>query len=133
MTSIEEVRIEPDHYRHIAISQAIKAAGLIFVSGQLGIGACGRLISPHAPAEQAEQAFANLGHVLTAAGSAFAHVVKVVIYVTDLPTMFPIVESMRRKYFTPPYPADTIVEVDALAARGALIEIEAIALPSSTS
>lgn len=128
MTVIEGVKIEPDHYRHIAISQATRANGIVFISGQLGIDCGGHLVCRKQPHAQAEQAFVNLGRVLDAAGSAFSHVVKVTIYVTDLHTMFPIVEAMRRKYFVEPYPADTIVSINALAAEGALIEIEAIAL-----
>jgi len=40
--------------------------------------------------------------------------------------------ELRRRYFTAPYPADTIVEVGALALPGLMIEIEAVALVEGT-
>jgi 2-iminobutanoate/2-iminopropanoate deaminase len=40
---------------------------------------------------------------------------------------FPAIVEARRKYFTPPYPADTIVEVKSLALPDLLIEIDVIA------
>ena len=41
---------------------------------------------------------------------------------------FPKIVELRGRYFTPPYPADTIVEVTSLYSPDALIEIEAIAV-----
>ena len=41
---------------------------------------------------------------------------------------FPKIVELRRKWFTPPYPADTIVEVRSLALPELMIEIDAIAL-----
>jgi 2-iminobutanoate/2-iminopropanoate deaminase len=41
---------------------------------------------------------------------------------------FPKIVELRGRYFTPPYPADTIVEVTSLYSPQALIEIEAIAV-----
>lgn len=55
--------------------------------------------------------------------------VKVTIFVTDMKN-FPEVVELRRKYFTPPYPADSIVEVSGLYTPEAMFAIEAIALVS---
>ena len=52
--------------------------------------------------------------------------VKVTIFLTDMDNFNEIVE-LRRKYFSPPYPADTIIEVKALYTAEAMIEIEAVA------
>lgn len=41
---------------------------------------------------------------------------------------FPKIVELRGRYFTPPYPADTIVEVTSLHSPEALIEIEVIAV-----
>jgi enamine deaminase RidA (YjgF/YER057c/UK114 family) len=81
---------------------------------------------------QAEQAFANLSKVLESGGSSLADVVKVTIFLTDMDNFGKIVE-LRERYFTPPYPADTLVEVSSLARpewlnAELLIEIEAIAV-----
>ena len=53
--------------------------------------------------------------------------VKVNIYLTDM-SNFPKIVALRAKHFSKPYPADTIVEVRALALPELMIEIEAMAL-----
>ncbi len=63
-------------------------------------------------------------------GSNLNDVVKVTIFVTDMGN-FEEVVAARRRYFSEPYPADTIVEVRALYTPEAMIEIEAIALASA--
>jgi enamine deaminase RidA (YjgF/YER057c/UK114 family) len=65
--------------------------------------------------------------VLRAGGSCLANVIKVTIFLRDMSNFSKIVE-LRGRYFTPPYPADTIVEVTSLYSPDALIEIEAIAV-----
>lgn len=62
-----------------------------------------------------------------AGGSSLANVVKVTIFLTDMRNFQKIVE-LRGRWFTPPYPADTIVEVRSLYSPDAMIEIEAIAV-----
>jgi 2-iminobutanoate/2-iminopropanoate deaminase len=69
----------------------------------------------------------NLQRVLHAGGSSLANVIKVTIFLRDMSNFLKIVE-LRRRYFMPPYPADTIVEVASLYSPDALIEIEAIAV-----
>ena len=76
---------------------------------------------------QAEQVFANLERVLRAGGSSLANVIKVTIFLRDMSNVRKIV-ALRGRYFTAPYPADTIVEVTSLYSPDALIEIEAIAV-----
>lgn len=55
------------------------------------------------------------------------HVVKVTIFVTDMAVIDRVVR-LRREFFTPPYPADTIAQVASLADPDWLIKIEAIAV-----
>jgi enamine deaminase RidA (YjgF/YER057c/UK114 family) len=76
---------------------------------------------------QARQVFENLNRVLRSGGSSLRNVVKVTIFLRDMSNFSKIVE-LRERYFTPPYPADTIVEVSSLYSPEALIEIEAIAV-----
>ena len=70
--------------------------------------------------------------VLEAGGSSLANVVKVTIFLRDM-TSFPKVVELRGRWFTPPYPADTIVEVSSLALPELLIEIEAIAVADAAA
>ena len=99
----------------------------MITSGQAAIDKHGNLVGVGDFAAQAEQVFANLAEVLEAGGSSLAQVIKVTIYLTDM-ARFPDIVALRERYFTPPYPADTIVEVKALALPELEIEIEATAL-----
>lgn len=126
---IERVRTEPDPYEPYLLSQAIRAGDLLFISGQAGYDGEGQIV-PGGFDAQAAQAFANLERALRAGGSSLAEVVKVTIFVTDMAANFPAVVERRRRHFTPPYPADTIVEVVGLYTPEAQIEIEATAVVS---
>jgi enamine deaminase RidA (YjgF/YER057c/UK114 family) len=65
--------------------------------------------------------------VLEAAGSGLDRIVKVTIFLTDMAANFPKIVDLRGRWFSEPYPADTIVEVTSLALPELEIEIEAIA------
>jgi reactive intermediate/imine deaminase len=120
----ERVRTDPDPYEPYRISQAMRVGDLVFVSGQAAIDENG-LVGVGDFDAQAEQVFRNLKRVLEAGGSSLADVVKVTIYLTDMAN-FPKIVELRGKWFTEPYPADTIVEVASLALPELEIEIEAI-------
>jgi 2-iminobutanoate/2-iminopropanoate deaminase len=122
---IQRVETRPDPYEPYLLSQAIRLGDLVFVSGQAGYDDQGRIVSGGFRA-QAERAFANLERALIAGGASLASVVKVTLFVKDMGNFADVIE-LRRKYFKPPYPADTIVEVSALYTPEALFEIEAVA------
>lgn len=122
---IEQVITQPDNYAPFLLSQGIKFGNLLFISGQAGAGDDGKIVEGGFVA-QGEQAFSNLKRALEAGGSSLDDVVKVTIFVTDMGHFKDVVE-LRRKFFTAPYPADTIAEIKALYDPKAMIEIEAIA------
>lgn len=122
---LERVITQPDHYEPYLLSQGIRFGNLLFISGQAGSGSDGNIIDGGFRA-QGEQAFSNLRRALEAGGSSLRDVIKVTIFVTDMRHFQEVVE-LRRKFFTAPYPADTIAEIKALYDPKALIEIEAIA------
>jgi 2-iminobutanoate/2-iminopropanoate deaminase len=74
---------------------------------------------------QARQVFTNLESVLDAAGSSFADVLKVNVYLTDLAD-FQVVNAIYAEAFTEPFPARTTIGVAGLPL-GAAVEIELIA------
>ena len=127
MTDVEQIRLDPDPYEPFKLSQAFRVGDLVIVSGQAAIDQDGHIVGVGDFDAQAEQVFRNLTRVLAAAGSGLDRVVKVTIYLTDMGN-FPKIVELRGTWFTPPYPADTIVEVSALALPGLEIEIEAIAV-----
>ena len=106
-------------------SQAIRADGYLFCSGQLGLDpATGELVADDTAA-QAEQSLRNLGAVLAAAGLTFEDVVKTTIFLADMAD-FAAVNAVYGRVVTDPPPARSTVAVAALP-KGGRVEIEAIA------
>ena len=106
-------------------SQAIRADGYVFCSGQLGLDpATGDFVAGDVGA-QAEQALRNLGAVLKAAGLTFEDVVKTTIFLADMAD-FAAVNDVYGRFVTDPPPARSTVAVAALP-KGGRVEIEATA------
>jgi len=124
---ISQIKITPDTYEPFRLAQGHRMGDLLFISGQTAIGDDGKLLGIGDFDAQAQKAFENLDKVLKAGGSSLKNVVKVTIMLRDMGNFEKIV-ALRGKYFSPPYPADTILEVSSLFSPDALIEIEAIAV-----
>jgi reactive intermediate/imine deaminase len=124
-----QISTDPDPYRAFNIAQAYRVGELIFVSGQAALDLEGNLVGIGDFEMQARQAFENLRAVLQAGGSDLDKIIKVTIFIKDMAN-FPKFVELRERYFSEPWPADTIVEVSALALPELEIEIEAIALTS---
>ncbi|MFZ1880836.1 MAG: Rid family detoxifying hydrolase [Gaiellaceae bacterium] len=124
----EAVRTEaaPAPYQGAPYSQAIKANGLVFVSGQLSLRPGEKELTPGAIAEQTEQVFANLSAILEAAGTSLEKLVKTTVFLQNLDD-FPGMNEVYAKHVGTTPPARSTVEVAKLPS-GALVEIEAIAL-----
>lgn len=123
--TLERITTSPDPYEPFLLSQGIRTGNLLFISGQAGYDEDGRIVEGGFRA-QGERAFANLERALKAGDASLRTVAKVTIFVTDMSNFGEVVE-LRRKYFAAPYPADSIVAVQALYTPEAMIEIEAIA------
>ncbi|MBT8442593.1 MAG: RidA family protein [Gammaproteobacteria bacterium] len=126
-TDAKRIQTEPDYYEPFRIAQAYRVGDLIMTSGQASLDKDGNIVGVGDFDAQAAQTFANLQELLQVAGSDLAKVVKVTVYLRDM-NNFPKMLELRERYFTPPYPADTIVEVSSLALPELEIEIDAIAL-----
>jgi 2-iminobutanoate/2-iminopropanoate deaminase len=122
---LKRVHTIPDVYEPFRLSQGIRLGDVLYISGQAGYADDGKIVKGGFR-EQGEQAFSNLRRALEAGGSNLDNVVKVTIFLTDMGNFKEVVE-LRRKHFSAPYPADTIVEINALYTPEAMIEIEAIA------
>lgn len=110
-------------------SQAVRAGGLLFLSGQIPIDpATGQMVAGDV-ATQTQRIMDNLLHVLAAAGCGFDDVVRTTIYLVDL-AAFETVNEVYGRAFRAPYPARATVQVSELP-RGAQVEIDAIALVQS--
>lgn len=108
---------------------ATVAAGTIYVAGQVGLTADGKLVADDVEG-QARQVMENLGKILHAAGASFGDVLKATIYLADV-NDFGIVNSVYKEFFAEDeYPARETVAVAALPL-GAKVEISMIAATSS--
>jgi 2-iminobutanoate/2-iminopropanoate deaminase len=115
----------PAPFQGAPYSQAIKAGGFVFVSGQLALRPDHAEIVGDSIGEQTEQVFANLRAILEAAGSGLDRVVKTTVYLADLGDFAGMNEVYARHVGDVP-PARATVEVAALPS-GAKVEIEAVA------
>lgn len=107
-------------------SQAIKANGMVFCSGQIPIDpATGNFVSEEV-AEQTEQVLKNLGEVLAAAGASFQTVVKTSVFLADM-NDFAAMNEVYGRYFDSNKPARATVQAARLP-RDCRVEIDCIAV-----
>ncbi len=76
---------------------------------------------------QTHQVLGNIQKVLESVGGRMSDIVKVTVFVTDM-SMLDEIHRVRAEYFTPPYPASSLVQVTRLVRSEYLIEIEAVAV-----
>jgi enamine deaminase RidA (YjgF/YER057c/UK114 family) len=113
----------PQTYTHV-----VRAGSLVFIAGQVGTSADGKLAGPTMTA-QLEQVLTNLSAALTSQGLDFRHVAKITIFTTDIPAFrAPEAAAIRAKHFGDARPASTLVQVVQLANPEFKVEIEAIAV-----
>ena len=106
-------------------SQAIRADGLIFCSGQIPIDPATNTIHAETIEEQTRQAIANLKNVLEAAGSGLDKVVKTTVFISDM-NDFAALNAVYAELFGGSKPARSCVQAARLP-KDVKVEIEAIA------
>ena len=106
-------------------SQAVRAGDLVFTAGQLGTDPASGEFAADDVGGQAEQALANLGAILDAAGSGLDQLVKVTVFLADI-AEWPAMNEVYGRLIPAPYPARSAFAVKDLP-RGARVEIEAVA------
>ncbi len=107
-------------------SQAIKANGFIFASGQIPLDPATMRIVEGGIEEQTGRVLENLKAVLEAAGSSLDRVVKTTVYLADMGE-FAAMNEIYAKYFGATKPARATVQVARLP-RDVKVEIEVVAL-----
>jgi 2-iminobutanoate/2-iminopropanoate deaminase len=107
-------------------SQAIKANGFVFASGQIPLDPALMEVVAGGIQEQTKRVMENLGAVLAAAGSSLERVVKTTVYLKDL-TDFNEMNEVYGSFFTKTPPARSTVEVSRLP-RDVRVEIDVIAM-----
>ena len=107
-------------------SQAIKAAGLVFCSGQIAFEPASGTIVAGDVSQQTERVLQNLAAVLAAAGSGLDRVVKTTVFLKNM-SDFAAMNQVYGRYFKTAPPARSTVEAARLP-RDVLVEIDVIAL-----
>ncbi|HEX4951570.1 MAG TPA: RidA family protein [Blastocatellia bacterium] len=107
-------------------SQAIKANGFVFLSGQIPLTPDGMQIVEGGIQEQTERVFSNIAAVLEASGSSLQQVVKTTVFLADM-NDFTAMNEIYARYFGDHRPARSTVQAARLP-RDVRVEIEVVAL-----
>ena len=105
-----------------AYSQAVKANGFVFVSGQLGIDPATGELAGETAGEQAAQALKNIKHILDAAGTGIEHVCRATI------EAFHEIDDVYAQAFIGSVKTARVALGGNNIPKGALVEIDAIAV-----
>lgn len=106
-------------------SQAVKAGGMVYCSGQIPIAPAVNDIVAVTVEDQTRQVIKNLANVLEAAGSSLSKVVKTTVFISDM-NDFAAINGVYAEMFGDAKPARACVQVARLP-KDVKIEIEAIA------
>ena len=107
-------------------SQAVKANGLVFLSGQIALDPATQQLISGDVAAQTERVLQNLAGILKAAGSSLQQVVKTTVFLKNM-SDFAAMNDVYGRYFVQTPPARSTVEVARLP-KDVLVEIDVIAL-----
>ena len=108
-------------------SQAVRAGGLVFCSGQIPLDPATMTVVGGGVAEQTRRVLQNRGAVLDAAGASLGTVVKTTVFLKDM-NDFAAMNEAYAEFFPSDPPARATVEVARLP-KDVRVEIEVIALP----
>ena len=109
-------------------SQAVKAGGLLFISGQVALKPGSSDIITSSISEETAQVMNNLKAILNEAGLDFSNVIKTTIFLSDM-NLFSAVNEVYGKFFASGFPARETVAVKGLP-KNANVEISMIAAES---
>lgn len=111
-----------DRFRY---APAVKAGGLVFIAGQVGLRPDGSL--PDTAREQIERAFERLAAILAHLGLGFEDLVELVSYHVEVDTQLADFRAVKDRWISQDFPAWTILGVAALARPGLVVEMRAVA------
>ena len=121
----ERMRAPSGHFSH---ATTVEAQGkLVFISGMTAHQSDGTIAGVGDLEAQTRQVCENVKAAVEAAGGTMDDICRVDVYVRNM-EHFEAIHKVRRKYFSPPLPASTMVEVTKMTHPDYLIEINAIAV-----
>jgi 2-iminobutanoate/2-iminopropanoate deaminase len=107
-------------------SQAVRANGFVFVSGQIALDPSTQKLVPGEIMVQTERVLENLKAILSAAGSSLEKVVRTTVFLSDM-NEFVAMNEVYARYFREQFPARSTVQAARLP-RDVRVEIDVIAL-----
>lgn len=110
--------------RDLPFSEAVRAGDLMFLAGQIGADATGKLV-PGGIKPEARQALTLLKETLTRHGASMTDVVKCTVFLADI-AEWPAFNEVYGEFFKKPFPARSAMAVKDLV-RNARVEVECIA------
>ena len=108
----------------LPFSESVRAGDLLFLSGQIGSGADGKL-APGGISAEANQTLLNIAATLEKRGLGMEDVIKCTVFLADI-SEWAAFNEVYMKHFTAPYPARSALGVNGLALN-ARAEVECIA------
>ncbi|MDR3554517.1 MAG: RidA family protein [Syntrophobacteraceae bacterium] len=124
--SVETIRTDKAPAAIGPYSQAVRANGFVFVSGQIPIDPRSGEIVSGGFVDQARQSLENLKQILIASGVGLEKVVAVDVFVTDI-SQFAAFNQVYEEFFSAHKPARAVVEVKGLP-KGVMVEIKCVAV-----
>lgn len=123
------VAVEPEFFARKAalgqpsypFSEAVRVGGMLYLSGDIAVGADGKLVAGGIKAE-AKQVMDNIGANLARHGSSFDHVVQCMVALADIAD-WPAFNEIYRSYFSKHFPARMAYATEGLAL-GARVEVQ---------
>ena len=116
--------------RGVGYSHVAKAGDTVYIAGQIALDADGNLVGRDDVEAQTHQAYANLQAILEELGAHLTDIVKMTTYLTDR-NQLDAFRRVRNRFFSEPFPPNTLLFVSGLAHPDYLVEIEAIAVLGS--
>ncbi|MBT3378759.1 MAG: RidA family protein [Lentisphaerae bacterium] len=109
-------------YSHVA-----KAGDTFYIAGQIALDVDGNLVGKGDIEAQVHQAYANLQAILDELGGSLDDIVKMTTYLTDR-SQLDAFRRVRDRFFSDPFPPNTLLFISGLAHPDYLIEVEAVAV-----
>lgn len=133
MSNIQRLRLPEDDptfgsnkiFDLFKYSPAVRANGLVFIAGQVGIRPDGTI--PETAEEQIRFAFKRLQAILEHEGLGFENLVELISYHVRIDEQLTTFREVKDEFITSDFPAWTILGVESLARDTLLIEIKAVA------
>ena len=123
-----ETVASPDDHQSVGLYSYARVVGnTVYVGGHTALAPDGTVAHPGDPEAQMRYTLDAIVKTLESVGATLADMVSLTLYMTDLRYREAIL-AIRKEYFSPPYPASTLLGVTSLALEGLTVEVDGVAI-----